>query len=149
MAYNQTMSFDCFLCLHYARADEEHSISLLPRCEVKICRPTDDRWNATISSPCDPLDQMSSKLHKVGPVKRICVFEHSVMTNSEGPGIWPSVWRFLLTHCLYEQVAEVLARLCGCAGSPEPSLLAQAISTKFAWRGPSLDSNCQKVSACS
>ena len=44
--------------------------------------------------------------------------------------------RFLLTHCLYERAAEVLARLRGCAGSPEPSLLAYAIRTKFAWRGP-------------
>ena len=57
-------------------------------------------------------------------------------SHSEGPGIWLSVWRFLLTHCLYKRAAEVLARLRGCAGSPEPSLLAQAISTKFAWRGP-------------
>ena len=57
-------------------------------------------------------------------------------SRSEGPGIWLSVWRFLLTHCLYERAAEVLARLGGCAGSPEPSLLALAISTKFAWRGP-------------
>ena len=45
-------------------------------------------------------------------------------SHSEGPGIWLSVWRFLLTHCLYERAAEVLARLRGCAGSPEPSLLA-------------------------
>ena len=57
-------------------------------------------------------------------------------SHSEGPGIWLSVWRFLLTHCLYERAAKVLARLRGCAGSPEPSLLASAISTKFAWRGP-------------
>ena len=57
-------------------------------------------------------------------------------SHSEGPGIWLSVCRFLLTHCLYERAAEVLARLRGCAGSPEPSLLAQTISTKFAWRGP-------------
>ena len=69
-------------------------------------------------------------LRQLGPVKRICVFEHSVMTNfncacySEGPVIWLSVWRFFLTHCLYEQAAKVLARLRGCAGSPEPSLLA-------------------------
>ena len=56
--------------------------------------------------------------------------------HSEGPGIWLSVWRFLLTHCMYERAAEVLARLRGCAGSPEPSLLAYAISTRFAWRGP-------------
>ena len=44
-------------------------------------------------------------------------------SNWERPGIWLSVWRFLLSHCLYEQAAEVLARLRGCAGSPEPSLL--------------------------
>ena len=57
-------------------------------------------------------------------------------SHSEGPGVWLSVWRFLLTHCLYERAAKVLVILRGCAGSPEPSLLAQAISTKFAWRGP-------------
>ena len=63
-------------------------------------------------------------------------FSLRMPSHSEGPGIWLSVWRFLLTHCLYERAAKVLARLRGCAGSPEPSLLAQAISTKFAWRGP-------------
>ena len=57
-------------------------------------------------------------------------------SHSEGSGIWLSIWRFLLIQCLYERAAEVLARLRGCAGSPEPSLLAYAISTKFAWRGP-------------
>ena len=46
------------------------------------------------------------------------------ISHSEGPGIWLSVWRFLLTHCLYERAAEVLLRLRGCAGSPEPLLLA-------------------------
>ena len=59
-------------------------------------------------------------------------------SHSEELGIWLSVWRFLLTHCLYERVAEVLARLHGCAGSPEPSLLTYAIRTKFPWRGPYL-----------
>ena len=64
---------------------------------------------------------------KMWRVKRICVFEHSALTNfncacpaiqrgqgsgflSEGPS----------THCLYERAAEVLARLRGC----ESSLLA-------------------------
>ena len=60
----------------------------------------------------------------------------------EGPGIWLSVWRFILTQCLYERAAEVLARLRECAGSPEPSLLAYAVSTKFAWRGPRLKDRC-------
>ena len=63
-------------------------------------------------------------------------FQLCMPSHSEGPGIWLSVWRFLLIHCLYERAAKVLARLRGCAGSPEPSLLAYAISTKFAWRGP-------------
>ena len=61
-------------------------------------------------------------------------------SHSERPVIWLSVWKFLLTHCLYERAAEVLARLRECAGSPEPSLLAYTISTKFAWRGPNM--NC-------
>ena len=45
-------------------------------------------------------------------------------SHSAGPGIWLSVSRFLLIHCLYERAGKVLARLHGCAGSPEPSLLA-------------------------
>ena len=49
-----------------------------------------------------------------------------------------AVWRFLLTHCLHERAAEVLARLHGCASSPEPLLLIYALSTKFAWRGPDI-----------
>ena len=42
-------------------------------------------------------------------------------SHSEGPGIWLSVLRFLLTHCLYERAAEVLARLRRCAGAREGS----------------------------
>ena len=51
-------------------------------------------------------------------------FKLRMPSHSEGPVIWLSVWRFLLTHCLYERAAKVLARLRGRAGSPEPSLLA-------------------------
>ena len=51
-------------------------------------------------------------------------FQLRMPSHSEGLGNWLSVWRFLLTHCLYKRAAKVLARLRGCAGSPEPSLLA-------------------------
>ena len=51
-------------------------------------------------------------------------FQLRMPSHSEGPGIWFSVWRFLVIHSLYERAAKVLARLRGCAGSPEPSLLA-------------------------
>ena len=67
----------------------------------------------------------------MGPVKRICVFEHSVMTNfncacpaiqrGQGSGFCLKV---PLDSLLYERAAKVLARLRGCTGSPEPSLLA-------------------------
>ena len=37
-------------------------------------------------------------------------FHLRMPNHSEGPGIWFSVWRFLLTQCLYERAVEVLAR---------------------------------------
>ena len=68
----------------------------------------------------------------MSPVKRICVFEHSVMTKfnctcpaiqkGQGPGFLSEGFSWL-TACIR-------------AVSPEPWLLAWAISTKFAWRGP-------------
>ena len=33
------------------------------------------------------------------------------------------------------RTAKALARLCGCVGSPEPSLVAYAISTIISWAG--------------
>ena len=51
-------------------------------------------------------------------------FQPRMPSYLERPGIWLSVWRFLLTPCLYERAVKVLARLRGCAGSPEPSLPA-------------------------
>ena len=37
-------------------------------------------------------------------------FQLRMPSHSEGPGIWFSVWRFLLIQCLYERAAKVLAR---------------------------------------
>ena len=58
-------------------------------------------------------------------------FQLRIPSHSEGPGIWLSVRRFLLIHCLYERAAEVLARLRGCAGSPEPSLLGDKYQSRL------------------
>ena len=74
----------------------------------------------------------------MSPVKRICVFEHSVMTifNCACPAIqrgqgfgFLSEGSSWLTACMSEQRRFW-------RGSPEPSLLAYVISTLFAWRGP-------------
>ena len=37
-------------------------------------------------------------------------FKLRMTSHSEVLGIWLSAWRFLLTYCLYERAAEVLAR---------------------------------------
>ena len=92
------------------------------------------RWNLKLSF----LSLKNPKTLILSPVKQICVFEHSVMTNfncacpaiqrgqrsgflSEG-----SSW---LTACMSEQ--RRFWRDC-----TDASLLGYAISTKFAWGGP-------------
>ena len=79
----------------------------------------------------------------MGPVKRICVFEHSVMTNfnctcpviqrGQGSGFLSegSSW---LTACMSEQ--RRFWRDCADAQARLNLRCSQAISTKFAWRGP-------------
>ena len=105
-------------------------------CAVKICHDgmledtnsldgahlsswTEQRGLKTLTSTCEPR-QANLCLRAFRHDK----FQLRMPRHSEGPGIWLSVWRFLLTHCFYERAAKVLARLRGCAGSPEPSLLA-------------------------
>ena len=66
--------------------------------------------------------------------KRICVLQHSVMTNFNCT--CPAIQRGQGSGFLSEGSSWLIACKSGCAGSPEPSLLANAISTKFAWRGP-------------
>ena len=45
------------------------------------------------------------------------------------------VWSFLKIHILCEKTAKALARLCRCAGLPEPLLFAYVISTFFTCAG--------------
>ena len=45
------------------------------------------------------------------------------------------VWSFVYFHNSCVRTAKALARLHGCAGLPEPLLLAYVISTKISWAG--------------
>ena len=47
--------------------------------------------------------------------------------------VWFLVGLFVYFHTLCEQTAKALARLRGCASSPEPSLVAYVISTIILW----------------
>ena len=54
----------------------------------------------------------------------------------ERVGFWLFEWGCNKVPCCCERTANVLARLRGCAGSPEPLLVAYATIHKFACRGP-------------
>ena len=48
--------------------------------------------------------------------------------------VWFSV-RSCVYYTLCVRIAKAVARLCGCAGSPEPSLVAYVMSTIISWAG--------------
>ena len=52
-----------------------------------------------------------------------------------GLDVWFLVGPFVYFHTSCVQTAKALARLRGCAGSPEPSLVAYVISTVISWAG--------------
>ena len=52
-----------------------------------------------------------------------------------GLDVWILVGPFIYFHTSWVQTAKALARLRGCAGSPEPSLVAKVISTIISWAG--------------
>ena len=49
--------------------------------------------------------------------------------------VWFLVWPFVYFHTSWVRRAKALARLRGCAGSPEPSLVAYVISMIISWAG--------------
>ena len=59
--------------------------------------------------------------------------------------VWFLIGPFVYFHTLCVRTAKALARLCGCAGSPESSLVAYVISTKISWAGSLLVSSFSKT----
>ena len=62
--------------------------------------------------------------------KRACASIHAVWLD-----VWFLVGLFVYFHILCVWIAKSLARLRGCAGSPEPSLVAYVINTIISWAG--------------
>ena len=63
-------------------------------------------------------------------ILQMCMRKHPVWLD-----VWFFVGPFVYFHTSYVRTAKALARLCGCAGSPEPSLVAYVISTIISWAG--------------
>ena len=55
-----------------------------------------------------------------------------MLSHIELPGVWFFCGGFSYKQRFYERTTNVLARLRGCAGSPEPSLFAYPIKYVFA-----------------
>ena len=61
------------------------------------------------------------------------ILQTRVHSHPVGLDVWLLVGPFVCFHTSCVQTAKALARLRGCAGSPEPSLIAYAISTIISW----------------
>ena len=56
-----------------------------------------------------------------------------IHSHPVGLNVWFLFWPFIYFHTSCVRTAKALARLRGCAGSPEPSLVAYVISTIISW----------------
>ena len=63
-------------------------------------------------------------------ILQTCMCSHPV-----GLDVWFLVQPFVYFHTSCVQTVKALARLRGCAGSPEPSLVAYVVSTIISWAG--------------
>ena len=72
-------------------------------------------------------------------VLRKLILQTRMRSHPVGLDVWFLVGPFVYFHTSCVRTAKALARLRGCAGSPEPSLVAYVISTKISWAGSITD----------
>ena len=65
-----------------------------------------------------------------------------------GLDVWFLVGPFVYFHTSCVRTAKALARLRGCAGSSEPSMVAYVISTIISWTGSLVPTKVQEWSLC-
>ena len=63
------------------------------------------------------------------------IFQTCMRSHPVGLDVWFFVGLFVYFHTSCVRTAKALARLRGCVGSPEPSLVAYVISTIISWAG--------------
>ena len=77
-------------------------------------------------------------------VLRKMFLQTHMRSHQVGIDVWFLVGPFVYFHTSCELTAKSLARLCGCAGSPEPSLVACVISTIIPWAGSNIVKRVKK-----
>ena len=68
-------------------------------------------------------------------ILRKLILQTRMCSHPVGLHVWILVGPFVYFHTSCVRTAKALARLRGCAGSPEPSLVAYVISTIISWAG--------------
>ena len=68
-------------------------------------------------------------------VLRKLILQTRMHNHSVGLDAWFLAGPFVYFHTKCVRTAKAVVRLCGCAGSPELSLVAYVISTKISWAG--------------
>ena len=75
--------------------------------------------------------------HEIMVLSVLCklILQMRMRSHPVGLDVWFLVRPFIYFHTSCVRTAKALARLRGCAGSPETSLVAYVISTIFSWAG--------------
>ena len=81
----------------------------------------------TINEPCHDIMALF--------VLRKLILQTRMRSHPVGLDVWFLVGPFVYFHTSCVWTAKALARLCGCAGSSEPSLVAYVISIIISWAG--------------
>ena len=81
-----------------------------------------------IISPFDPAHEIMALFILRQLILQTCMGSHLV-----GLDVWCLIGPFVCFHTSCVRTAKALARLRGCAGSPEPSLVAYVIITIISW----------------
>ena len=89
----------------------------------------------------DSLESSFEPVHEIMAlfVLRKLFLQMRMRSDPVGLDVWFLVRPFLDSHTLCVRTAKALARLRGCAGSPEPSLVAYLISTIISLAGSFID----------
>ena len=95
-------------------------------CGMKV----EDLWGKPLGICIWASSRLWHFLSSVNSFLQTCMRSHPV-----GLDIWFLVRPFIYFHISFVRTAKALARLHGCAGSPEPSLVAYLISTIISWAG--------------
>ena len=96
---------------------------------ASLCWPS-----ACVSTFCGFTFEPSHEMMALFVLRKL-ILQTRMQSHPVGLDTWFLVGPFVCFHTLCVRTAKALARLRGCTGSPEPSLVTYVISTIISWAG--------------